>query len=167
MALTLSTEQQLLRDNARQFVRENAPVSVLRALRDQKDELGFAHALWPQMVDLGWAGIVIPERYGGLGLGYTELGLVLEECGRTLLPHPLLSSAVLVAGALLEGGNEAQRAALLPKISDGSAIAAFAFEERKRFDPYAVATRAERDGDGYLLDGEKSFVLDGHVAHAL
>ena len=119
MSLTLNAEQQMLKDNARQFVREHAPVSHLRKLRDTKDATGFSPDLWRQMVDLGWAGIVIPEAYGGSGLGFTELGLVLEECGRTLAPQPLLSNAVLGAGAVLTGGSEAQKQALLPGVAAG------------------------------------------------
>src|SRR4051812_26360116 len=107
MALTLTAEQRLLKDNATQFVRESAPVSQLRKLRDTKDATGFSADLWRQMADLGWAGIIIPEAYGGSGLGYTELGLVLEACGRTLAVTPLLSSVVLGSGLLLAGGSEA------------------------------------------------------------
>ena len=164
MSLTLNTEQQLLKDNARQFVRENAPIGLMRKLRDQKDEVGFSNDLWRQMVDLGWAGIVTPESYGGMGLGYTELGLVLEECGRTLASQPLLSSVVLFGGALLEAGSEAQKKEYLPKLCEGSLIASLALEETRRFNPYAIATRAEKTASGYKLEGQKSYVLDGHVA---
>jgi alkylation response protein AidB-like acyl-CoA dehydrogenase len=167
MSLTLNAEQQMLKDNARQFVRENAPVAHLRRLRDTKDATGFSADLWRQMIELGWAGIVVPETYGGMGLGYTELGVVLEECGRTLVPQPLVSSVLLAAGAVLEAGTEAQKKALLPGICDGSVLAALAFEETRRFSPHQVATRAEKSGKGYKLTGKKTFVLDGHVANQL
>ena len=167
MSLTLNAEQQLLKDNARQFVRENAPVSHLRKLRDTRDATGFSADLYRQMVELGWSGIVFPEQYGGMGLGYTELGVVLEECGRTLAPHPLISSVLLAGGAVLEGGSDAQKQAVLPGICDGSALAALAFEEARRFSPYQVATKAEKRGSSYLLTGQKTFVLDAHVADKL
>jgi alkylation response protein AidB-like acyl-CoA dehydrogenase len=167
MSLTLNAEQQMLKDNARQFVRENAPVSLLRSLRDKKDQNGFSVDVWRNMVELGWSGIAVPEAYGGMGLGFTELGVVLEECGRNLVAHPLLSSAVLCAGAILEGGSDAQKEALLPGIASGELLMALAFEETPRFDPYAVATRAEKSGAGYRLTGNKTFVLDGHVAGKL
>jgi len=119
------------------------------------------------MCELGFAGIVIPETHGGLGLGYTELGLVLEECGRTLVAQPLISSVLLGAGLLLEAGSDQQKQALLPGVAEGSRILAVAFEEHRRFAPYLVKTRAEVRGDGFVLRGKKTFVLDGHVAHTL
>src|SRR3954453_16708012 len=149
MALTLTAEQQLLRDNALQFVSENAPVPHLRKLRDTKDAVGFSRELWQQMADLGWAGIVIPEAYGGLGLGWTELGLVLEACGRTLAPQPLLSTAVLSSALILAGASEAQKQSLLPAICEGRSICALAFEESARFSPHHVACKAERVGQNY------------------
>jgi alkylation response protein AidB-like acyl-CoA dehydrogenase len=167
MSLTLNSEQQMLKDNARQFVRENAPVGHLRKLRDTKDATGFSPELWRQMVELGWSGIVLPEQYGGMGLGYTELGVVLEECGRTLAPSPIMSTVLLGGGAVLEGGSEAQKSAILPSISEGSTIVALAFEEARRFNPYEVATKAEKSGAGYKLSGQKTFVLDGHIANKL
>jgi alkylation response protein AidB-like acyl-CoA dehydrogenase len=167
MALTLTAEQRLLKDNATQFVRESAPVSHLRKLRDTKDATGFSRDVWRQMADLGFAGIVIPEAYGGSGLGFVELGLVLEACGRTLAPTPLLSSVVLGSGLLLAGGTEAQKKENLPALSDGRLVLALAFEEAPRFNPYQVATRAERSGTSYRLTGQKTFVLDGHVAQRL
>jgi alkylation response protein AidB-like acyl-CoA dehydrogenase len=167
MSLTLNAEQQLLRDNAREWVREAAPVGHLRRLRDLRDETGFSRELWRQMAALGWPGIVFPEAYGGLGLGFVELGVVMEECGRTLVPTPLVSSVLLGGGALLEGGSEAQKQASLPGICDGSRIVALAYEETPRFDPYMVRCTAERKGDSYKLSGQKRFVLDGHVADQL
>jgi alkylation response protein AidB-like acyl-CoA dehydrogenase len=167
MALTLTAEQQLLRDNALQFVRENAPVPHLRKLRDTKDAVGFSRDLWQQMAELGWAGIVVPEAYGGLGLGWTELGLVLEACGRTLAPQPLLSSAVLGSAVLLAGGSDAQKQSLLPALCQGRSICALALEEAPRFSPYHIACKAERMGQSYRLSGIKTFVLDGHVAQQL
>jgi alkylation response protein AidB-like acyl-CoA dehydrogenase len=164
MSLTLNAEQQLLRDNARQFMGEAAPVGHLRRLRDTKDPIGFSRDLWREMANMGWAGIVFPEAYGGMGLGYTELGLVLEACGRTLAPSPLVSSVLLGGGVILEGGTGEQKQALLPPIAAGNSIVALAFEETPRFNPYHVACKAERAGDGYRITGRKTFVLDGHVA---
>ena len=84
MSLTLNEEQRLLRETAREFLGANAPVSALRALRDSRDPLGYSRELWTQMAELGWAGIVIPEDFGGLGFGFAGLGAVFEEAGRTL-----------------------------------------------------------------------------------
>lgn len=167
MALTLTAEQRLLKDSATQFVRESAPVSQLRKLRDTKDATGFSRDVWRQMADLGWAGIVVPEAYGGSGLGYTELGLVLEACGRTLAATPLLSTGVLGTGLLLAGGSDALKREWLSQVSEGRALLAVAFEETPRFNPHHVACKAERHGATYRLTGQKTFVLDGHVASRL
>lgn len=167
MPRTLTSEQQLLRDNASQFIRENAPVGHLRGLRDRNDATGFSRELWKEMAELGWVGSFLPERFGGLGLGYTELGLVLEACGRTLAPTPFLSSVLLGAGVLLEAGDSALQRELLPPLAAGEMLLALAFEEAPRFAPHRVSTRAERVGQGYRLHGRKTYVLDGGSADAL
>jgi len=167
MSLVLTEEQELLKQTAAEFVAEKAPVTHLRALRDGKDETGFSRALWREMGELGWTGITFPEEYGGSGLGYAELGVVLEECGRTLVPEPFLSTVLLAGSAIALGGNDIQRKEVLPGICSGESVAAFAFQEHGRFDPYAIATRAEIAGKGYRLRGSKCFVLDGHAADHL
>ena len=166
MSMILNEEQELLRQTARDFLAEQAPVSHLRALRDKKDETGFSRKLWKEMAGLGWTGITLPEEYGGSALGHAELGIVIEECGRTLCPEPFLSTAVLGAHAILLGGSDAQKKSILPGVAKGELILAVALQEGPRFQPYAIETKAEV-GDGYRLSGEKSFVLDGHVADYL
>jgi alkylation response protein AidB-like acyl-CoA dehydrogenase len=167
MALVLTEEQELLRETARGFLRDRSPVSALRALRDAEDPVGFSRSLWKEMAELGWIGIVFPEDVGGAGLGYSELGIVLEELGRTLVAHPLLSTALLAGNALLLGGTEAQRKDALPAVARGERILALAYQEVGRYEPYRVRTRAERAGSAYRITGEKTFVLDGHVADQL
>ena len=119
MALVLNEEQTLLRDNAREFVQSRAPISHMRKLRDDHDEVGFSRQVWKEMAELGWAGIVLPEAHGGLELGYTDRGVVLEECGRTLAPQPIMSTVLLGAGAIMAGGNEEQQKAILPLETGG------------------------------------------------
>src|SRR4051812_22359542 len=116
MALVLTREQAAIRDTARKFFRERTPVAHLRQLRDSGDPTGFSREVWSEMAALGFAGIAVPEAHGGAGLGFAELGLVLEESGRQLAPSPLVSTALLGAAALALGGSEAQRAAHLPAI---------------------------------------------------
>ena len=111
MQFSLTDEQQLLRDSAAAFVRDNSSLRRIRALRDSKDADGFSRALWKQMADLGWLGIVFPETYGGLGLGYKELALIVEELGKGLLPEPWMSTVLLGGGAVWRGGSDRQRAA--------------------------------------------------------
>ncbi len=167
MALVLSEEQELLQQTAQEFVKERSPVAKLRALRDTQDPVGFSRELWKEMAELGWAGIVVPEDYGGAGLGYAELGLVIEECGRNLVAEPFLSTVLLGGNAVLLAGNETQCKEVLPDVCSGERIVALALQETSRHDPYRIALRAEARGDGYRLSGEKLFVLDGHVADQL
>jgi alkylation response protein AidB-like acyl-CoA dehydrogenase len=168
MALVLSEEQELLRRTAREFLKEHAPVAELRRLRDAQDPVGFSRELWKQMAELGWAGIPFPEELGGAGLGLVELGIVLEECGRTLAATPLVSSVLACGSALLLGGTRAQQQDVLPAIAKGERIVALALQEGPRHAPHAVATRAEAAGQGgFRITGQKGFVLDGHVADQL
>jgi alkylation response protein AidB-like acyl-CoA dehydrogenase len=166
-ALVLSEEQELLRRSAREFAAARFDIAQLRAYRDAGDPLGYSRALWRQMAELGWVGILFPEAYGGLGLGYAELGVVLEELGRRLLPHPFLSTVLLAGNAILRSGSEEQKHAVLPGICAGELVLALAFQEQGRFAPWQVAMRATPVAGGYRLDGEKCFVLDGHGADRL
>jgi alkylation response protein AidB-like acyl-CoA dehydrogenase len=167
MSLVLTEEQALLKETAAEFAREKAPVSHLRELRDTKDDLGFSRTLWKEMAELGWAGILLPEEYGGSDLGFAELGVILEECGRTLAPYPFLSTVVFGASAIALGGSESQKQAILPGVCKGETLLAFAFQEEPRFAPYDISTTAKATRDGYELSGEKRLVLDGHVADHL
>jgi alkylation response protein AidB-like acyl-CoA dehydrogenase len=166
MSLVLTEEQELIKQTAAEFLKENAPVTHLRELRDAKDATGFSKKLWKEMAELGWPGIPFAEEHGGAGLGLAELGVVLEECGRTLAPYPFLSTVVLAGGALDLAGNAAQKS-LLEGVCQGETFLALAFQESGRFAPWAIDTKAERAGDGFRLSGEKVFVLDGHVADHL
>jgi alkylation response protein AidB-like acyl-CoA dehydrogenase len=163
---TLTEEQQMLKDAARSFIQEQSPVKRLRAVRDA-DKDGFDANLWKEMVDMGWTGILVPEEYGGSGLGYVGLGVVLEETGRTLAPSPLLSTALTGAAALLLGASDAQKKKWLPKIVDGSAIFALAVDEGPHHAPLKTALKAEKAGAGYKLTGRKTYVADGHIANVL
>ncbi|TXH61168.1 MAG: acyl-CoA dehydrogenase [Burkholderiaceae bacterium] len=167
MSLLLNDEQRMLRDSAQQFLAERSPVAALRGLRDRHDANGYDPALWREIAELGWPAAVLPEAYGGLGVGYQGLATVFEQLGRTLAATPLLSGVVLGGGLLLDAGSEAQRAAWLPRVATGEALLALALEESPRHDPARVAMRAERRGSGWRLDGTKEFVLDGHVAERL
>ncbi len=163
MSTTSSEDSQAIRSAAKNFVRDRAPVTHMRALRDARAPLGYSRELWREMAGLGFAGLAVPERWGGTGLGYAELGLVAEELGRNLVPTPVLSN-VLAGGAVLLGGGDALRQALLPSVCAGERVVAFAHEEGTRHAPYGISTRARLDGSGLVLDGEKSFVADAHMA---
>jgi alkylation response protein AidB-like acyl-CoA dehydrogenase len=167
MALVLTEEQSMLRDSARGLISDKAPVSHLRQLRDSKDATGFSRDLWKAFAEMGFSGLLVPEAFGGSGLGCVEAGVVMEEIGRTLMPSPFLATAVLAASALTRGGSEAQKSQYLPKISDGSLLAALAIDEGAKHRPLQTAMQAVRSGNGFKLKGEKALVVDGHTADLL
>ena len=164
MALVLTSEQTMLRDNARSFLAKNAPIAHLRELRDSNDPTGFSRELWKQFAQLGWAGILIPPDYDGLGLGHVEAGVVMEELGHTLTPSPLLASSLVGATALARAGTDAQKRTHLPKVAAGELLVSLAVDEAAKHGPEKTALRAVRGSGGFILKGEKTFVLDGHVA---
>ena len=166
MPLVLNEEQNMLKDAAQDFCNNNAPITQLRALRDNNSALGFDADTWQKMIDLGWAGITIPEDFGGLSFGFLGLGVVMEACGRTLSASPLLSTTV-GASAILRGGTEEQKHDLLPQVADGELLLALALEETPHHHPYGAKTTASKTADGYIVSGSKTFVLDGHIAHKL
>ena len=167
MAMILNEEQTMLKDSAKDFCATNAPIGQLRKLRDEANADGFDRATWASMVELGWSAIPWDEEHGGLAFGYKGLGVVTEESGRTLTASPLYAS-VWVGGTLINvAGSDAQKAELLPQLAAGEILLALALEETHKHNPYGVSTTATANGDGYTLDGSKTFVLDGHVADKL
>jgi alkylation response protein AidB-like acyl-CoA dehydrogenase len=167
MALVLTEEQSMLRDSARGLIGDKAPVSHLRQLRDSRDATGFSRELWMSFAEMGFAGLLVPETFGGSGLGCVEAGVVMEEIGRTLMPSPFLSTAVLAASALSRGGSHAQSSEFLPKISAGELVAALAVDEGRKHRPLRTQMQAVRSGNGFRLNGSKALVVDGHVADLL
>ncbi|MBI0474629.1 acyl-CoA dehydrogenase [Sphingomonas sp. MA1305] len=163
MPLYLNDEQTMLRDTAKDFVAEHAPVAHLRGLRDANDPTGFSRDLWKQFAEMGFTGILIDEAHGGLGLGHVEAGVVLEEIGRNLSPSPFLSTAVAAVAALQ---GSAQAGEWLPRIAAGDAIAALSIDEGPKHRDRITMT-AERAGNGFRLTGSKQFVTHGHVADLL
>ena len=164
MPLVLNEEQRLLKDTAKEFLASSAPVEALRKLRDEKNETGYDTALWQQMAELGWAGIVLPEDYDGLDFGFMGLGAIIEESGRTLTASPLISSVVLGASAILLGGNDEQKQSLLPAIASGEKTLTLAIDESSHHNPATTALSAESQGDSFVLSGKKVTVIDGHTA---
>jgi len=166
MSFVLTEEQLAIARTAKHVVREYLPVTQLRALRDDGDPVGLSPDAWRALAEVGVAGMTIAEQYGGAGLGWRELGLVAEECGHTLAATPLLSTTVLGAGAIELGGSDAHKRDWLPRVSRGDALLAFALDEDTRFAPGDIALTATANAGDFVLDGEKQFVLDGHIADA-
>lgn len=167
MALVLNEEQSMLRDSARGLISDKAPVAHLRKLRDDKDTNGFSRDLWKTFAEMGFAGLLVPEDFGGSGLGAVEAGVVMEEIGRTLMPSPFLSTGVVAATALTRGGNAAQKSEYLTRLAKGDLIASLAVDEGAKHRPLKTAMQAVRAGNGFKLKGAKAFVVDGHAADLL
>ena len=167
MPLVLNEEQRLLKETAQEFLANNAPVGALRKLRDSKDETGYCKKTWQQMAELGWAGITIPQAYGGLEFGALGLGAIIEESGRTLTASPLLATVGLGANVIELGGNESQKQQYLPDIASGKISLALAMEESIHHNPSNIALTAKQHKDGFILSGKKCFVVDGHSADYL
>lgn len=165
MAFVLTEEQQMLRDSAVAFAAEKLPVSQLRALRTAG--AGFDKAAWKDMVELGFTGVLIPEEFGGSGFGYVGLGQVLEAQGRTIAASPLLSTAMIGASALIIAGTQAQKEGWLPKIANGETITALAVDEGAHHNPAHIKLSAKKSGAGFVLNGDKRYVVDGGEADLL
>lgn len=166
MALVWDEQQSMLRDSVRDFLRQEAPVAHLRQLRDQRHPEGVSRPLWNQFGYMGFAGALVPEPLGGSALGHAEVGVVMQEIGRNLTPSPFWSTAVVAVQALRLGGTEAQQRVRLPSVAAGEAVLALALEERGKHDPAGVRLHARREGNHFVLQGEKTFVVNGHIADA-
>ncbi len=167
MNFAFSDEQEELRQTVRRFLEGKSPSAEVRRLMESPD--GYDPAVWKQMgQELGLQGLHIPEEYGGQGFTFVELAIVLEEMGRVLLCAPYFASVVLAANAILNAGTDAQKAALLPGIASGETIATLAFTEPNgKWDSAGITMEARAEGDSYVLDGEKMFVIDGHTANLI
>ncbi len=160
----LTEEQSMLKDQAVAWITEQSPVQKFRQMRDSGAPLGFTPTTWQAMVEMGWTGILIPEQYGGSNLGYLTFGVVLEQLGRQLTASPLFASALVGTSAVLLGGSDAHKQALLPKVVDGSEILTLAVDEGPRHAPTTIALEAKKTGEGFTLHGSKAFVVEGMAA---
>ena len=164
MKLLLDDEQQSIKDSAKRFFSEVAPITAMRELRDRNDERGFDPAIWQQMSELGFSAITIAEAEGGLGLGYATLGAVFEEAGRTLCASPLFATLVLGASVIELCGSAAQKKTLLEPIAKGQLTATLALDEAAHHAPSHIRCTAQRSAEGYVLNGGKRWVRDGTTA---
>lgn len=167
MALILTEEQTMLRDSARAFMADNAPITQLRKLRDTNDGDGYSKPVWANFADMGFTGVLVPEAQGGLGLGMVEAGVVMEQIGHQLTASPFLASSVVAASLIRQAGSAEQRDHWLPKLASGTTIATLAIDEHRKHQPDRIACKAVKTTVGFTLDGHKTFVIDGHVADLL
>jgi alkylation response protein AidB-like acyl-CoA dehydrogenase len=166
MDLGFDESQQMLKTSAREFLEQECPTSLVRAM--EEDERGYTPELWSKIAELGWLGLTLPEQYGGLELSYFDLILILEEMGRAMLPGPFFSTVVLGAMTLMEAGSDAQKQEHLPKVANGETILTMALTEpTATYEPAGVQTTAKANGSDYVLNGTKLFVPDAQVADAM
>ncbi|MBD3729524.1 MAG: acyl-CoA/acyl-ACP dehydrogenase [Sphingomonadales bacterium] len=164
MPLYHDDDQAMLADTAGQFMAEEGAIAKqLRHWRDIGCKDGFGHGLWKQFGEMGFAGMLVSEEDGGLGMGHVEAGIVLEEIGRNLTPSPFLISSVMAATALGKGSADL-RGRWLPGLVTGDSVFAVAVDEGIKHNPQNIATRAERSGNGFRLSGAKTFVVQGASA---
>jgi alkylation response protein AidB-like acyl-CoA dehydrogenase len=167
MNFAFTEEQDELRKTIRSFLESKSPESAVR--EQMETEAGFDAAVWSQMAEqMGLQGLHIPEEYGGSGFSYVELGIVLEEMGRSLLCAPFFSTVVLAANTLISSGDDNAKKSYLPGIASGETIATVAFTEPNgKWDESGIEATATASGDGYTISGTKMYVLDGHTANLL
>lgn len=166
MDISLSEEQELLQQSARDFLQQECPIRLVRAM--EEDERGYDPHLWKQMGDLGWLGLVCPEEYGGSGLTMMDMAVLLEEFGRALVPGPFVPTVIQAGLPILWAGSDGQKRELLPKIAQGEVIATLAWHEPSATSlPSGVEATATRQGDTYLLNGTKLWVPFAHIADYL
>lgn len=157
----LSEEQTIIKDQAKSWVTEQSPVGKFRTLRDEGRSGEVPENAWSAMVELGWTGILVPEKYGGSDLGYMTFGVILEELGRHLVVSPLFASALAGTSAILLGGDDAQKQAILPEMVKGHQILTLAVDEGTRHAPERIAMTATASGNGFRLSGRKTMALEG------
>ena len=166
MNFAFSEEQEFLRETARRFLDDKCPSETTRALMES--DSGFDDAMWNEFAEMGWLAMAIPEEYGGAGYSFLETSVLLEEMGRSLVPAPFLSTVILGVGVVLAAGTEAQKVAVLGEVAAGSRRLALAVTEVSgRWDAAGVEMAAAPSEAGYVLNGAKHFVIDGHTAHSL
>jgi alkylation response protein AidB-like acyl-CoA dehydrogenase len=163
MDLGLSEEQEMLKNFARDFLEKECPEKLVRDM--EEDEKGYSPELWQKMAEQGWQGLVIPPEYGGSGMTFVDLIILLEEFGRALVPGPFIPTVIGGAIPITEIGSEEQKKEFLPKLATGETIMTLALTEpTARFDAEGVELEAKAEGDAFVLNGTKLFVRDSHVS---
>jgi alkylation response protein AidB-like acyl-CoA dehydrogenase len=166
MNFAFSEEQEEFRRQVRKWLEQNGASPIVRQLMET--DIGFDRELWKETADLGWQAMAIPEEQGGAGFGYLELTILFEEMGRSLFPAPFLSTIGLAMPLISDLGTDEQKKEMLSAIASGEKTVAVAFTESSgQWDPAVVETSAVADGDGWTIEGRKSFVVDGASADDL
>ncbi len=163
MDLGLTEIQQMLKTSAQDFLSRECPLTLVREM--EEDPRGFTDGLWRQMIGLGWTGVAFSEQYGGTGGNFADLGVLLEEIGRSLAPAPFFSTVVLGGMTVLDGGSDAQKEDLISRICAGTIIMTLAVPEAAAaYEPWDIQTTASQQGGGYEITGTKLFTPDAEAA---
>jgi len=166
MDIAFTEEQEMLRNMASDFLARECPKSKVREL--EEDEKGYSLEIWKAVADLGWLGLIIPEEYGGMGMTFQDLTILLEQMGANILPGPFFCTVVEGAMPILEAGSEEQKKEFLPRIASGDLIFTMALLEADgTFDAAGIAIKATPQGDNFVINGTKMFVEMAHVADYL
>ena len=166
MDFALNEEQDMLRKMSRDFLENECPKTLVREM--EEDEKGYSLDLWKKMAEVGWMGLAFPEEYGGEGLGFLSLAVLIEELGRALVPGPFLSTVVYGGLTILASGTDEQKKEFLPKIAKGELIMSLALTEPSAsWDASGIETKAVAEGDNYVISGTKLFISDAHIADYL
>jgi alkylation response protein AidB-like acyl-CoA dehydrogenase len=163
MDFELGEEQVMLKTSARDFLEKECPKTLVREMIE--DEKGYSPELWKKMADLGWLGLTFPEEYGGADSSFLDLAVLLEECGRALLPAPFMPTVVLAGHPILVAGTDEQKQQFLPRIASGDMILTLAFMEASgSLEASDITVTATPSGDNFIINGTKLFVPDAHIA---
>ena len=163
MDFGLSEEQHQLKDSARSFLSGECPTTTVRKIMASDD--GYPRDLYGEIAKLGWNGLIVPEQYGGAGLGLLDMAMLLEEGGYAAMPGPFLFSSVLAASALNLSGSEDLKSKWLPALAEGKAVGTVAVvESAGSVDPADIWTLASKEGEGWLLNGTKMLVPYANIA---
>jgi len=166
MALVINEEQQMLKTSTKEFLDLKSPLSSLRVLRDHSYKT-HDKDLWIEMVEMGWTALTIPEEYNGLNFGYVGLGQVLEEMGRKLTLSPIISTVLMSSTLTSLSKNEILKTKLFQEIMNGSKLVSIAHEEGIQHNPNTINSLLSKQGEGYVLNGKKNFVIDGSISDYL
>jgi alkylation response protein AidB-like acyl-CoA dehydrogenase len=164
MNLSFTEEQDILRKFAADFLTSKFPKKYIKEI--EESEPGYSADAWKEMVELGWLGLPFEDKYGGAGMSFVDLAVLLEEIGKSAMPGPYFSTVVLGASPIADFGTEEQKQKYLPVVASGNAVMTLAiYEDSGSLDAKSIATKAVKSGDGWKISGAKMFVPFAHVAN--
>ena len=166
MDLSFSEEQLLIKESVEKFIEKDYDFETRNKLSETEER--FSRENWKQFAELGWLGVTLPEEFGGFSGGPTETMLMMEAFGAGMLLEPYISSVVMSGNLINIGASSAQKKALLPPLIEGDLLLVTAFAETQpQYNPVSVSVQAQKQGDNYVINGEKVVILDAPSADKL